>query len=322
MFNAQGDVVGIIDQNGTQVVSYDYSAWGELISITGTMADTLGQQNPIRYRGYYYDNESGFYYLQSRYYDPVTHRFINADGLVSTGQGVLGNNMFAYCENSPVLFNDPSGTWKQVNGGWQAQRGDTLWGLAVQLYGNGTKWTTFGFGRDPKTLRIGEVINTASGNGGSYASGGALLKFRDVTYEVNSALSTYIRMAEEIALLANNIPIYESYRYGAFALLVNHGAAWDIKRKGPWEATIGTPFPGYGALVLFQGNIMTPENLGNYTYGFLGAAFGISYQTLIKGSVFAAFSGGSMGVSGGMTNEIGDWNYILYGYSMYYLYAW
>lgn len=109
VFNAQGDVVGIIDSTGTQVVSYDYSAWGEVLSITGTMADTLGQQNPIRYRGYYYDNETGFYYLQSRYYDPVTQRFLNADGLISTGQGMLGNNMFAYCGNNPVNYKDPSG---------------------------------------------------------------------------------------------------------------------------------------------------------------------------------------------------------------------
>ena len=109
VFNAQGDVVGIIDQSGTQVVSYDYSAWGEVLSVTGTMADTLGQTNPIRYRGYYYDNETGFYYLQSRYYDPVTQRFLNADGLVSTGQGMLGNNMFAYCGNNPVNYVDPTG---------------------------------------------------------------------------------------------------------------------------------------------------------------------------------------------------------------------
>jgi len=110
VFNAQGDVIGIIDQSGTQVVQYDYSAWGEVLAITGTMADTLGQQNPIRYRGYYYDNETGFYYLQSRYYDPVMQRFLNADGLISTGQGILGYNMFAYCGNNPVMMADHTGT--------------------------------------------------------------------------------------------------------------------------------------------------------------------------------------------------------------------
>ena len=65
--------------------------------------------NPIRYRGYYFDAETGFYYLQSRYYDPVIGRFLNADGLTQTGQGVLDQNMFAYCLNNPVMMADPDG---------------------------------------------------------------------------------------------------------------------------------------------------------------------------------------------------------------------
>ena len=73
------------------------------------MAVTLGQYNPLRYRGYVYDTETGFYYLQSRYYDPELSRFINADAFVSTGQGLLGNNMFAYCNNNPGNYSDPSG---------------------------------------------------------------------------------------------------------------------------------------------------------------------------------------------------------------------
>ena len=66
------------------------------------MASSLGAANPLRYRGYIYDQETGLYYLQSRYYDPNVGRFLNADGLVSTGQGVLGYNMFAYCLNNSV----------------------------------------------------------------------------------------------------------------------------------------------------------------------------------------------------------------------------
>ena len=69
----------------------------------------MANQNPIRYRGYYYDTESGLYYLNSRYYDPVTGRFVNADGYVSTGQDITGFNMFAYCGNNPVNRADSSG---------------------------------------------------------------------------------------------------------------------------------------------------------------------------------------------------------------------
>ena len=65
---------------------------------------------PLRYRGYYYDAETALYYLQSRYYDPTACRFLNADGYASTGQGIVGTNMFAYCNNDPILFVDFSGS--------------------------------------------------------------------------------------------------------------------------------------------------------------------------------------------------------------------
>ena len=114
--NLQGDIVGILDANGTQVVSYTYDAWGAPLSVTGTAADTIGQLNPFRYRSYYYDNETGFYYLISRYYDPETCRFLNADGLLSTGQGILGYNMYAYCMNNPANRIDSNGDWSILLG--------------------------------------------------------------------------------------------------------------------------------------------------------------------------------------------------------------
>ncbi len=69
--NLQGDVVEIYDANGIRAVQYTYDAWGNVLSVTGSLATTIGQINPFRYRGYYYDTETGFYYLQSRYYDPI-----------------------------------------------------------------------------------------------------------------------------------------------------------------------------------------------------------------------------------------------------------
>ena len=98
----QGDVLQIINEDVEIVATYDYDAWGNVVSVGGTMANTLGALNPLRYRGYVYDQETQLYYLQSRYYNPEIGRFINADALVSTGQGLLGNNMFAYCGNNPV----------------------------------------------------------------------------------------------------------------------------------------------------------------------------------------------------------------------------
>ena len=108
-YNLQGDVIGLYDSDLNSVVQYSYDSWGKLLSVTGSLAETVGKANPFRYRGYYYDSETELYYLNSRYYDPEVGRFINADGYVSTGQGVLGNNMFAYCGNNPVVRVDFGG---------------------------------------------------------------------------------------------------------------------------------------------------------------------------------------------------------------------
>ena len=104
--NLQGDILKVITATGTEAATYTYDAWGKLLTSTGDMADV----NPLRYRGYFYDNETGLYYLKSRYYDPEVGRFINPDAYASTGQGILGTNMFTYCRNNPVNLYDPSGT--------------------------------------------------------------------------------------------------------------------------------------------------------------------------------------------------------------------
>ena len=109
--NAQGDVVKLVSDSGATIAAYSYDAWGTLLSIQGeSNGDAfIAYANPLRYRGYYYDTETGFYYLQSRYYDPIVKRFLNADSYASTGQGFLGFNMFAYCGNNPVKNTDPTG---------------------------------------------------------------------------------------------------------------------------------------------------------------------------------------------------------------------
>ena len=101
-------MVKILTSGGATAAWYEYDAWGNVVSVGGN-AD-IANLNPIRYRGYYYDAETGFYYLNSRYYDPEICRFVNADGYASTGQGLLGNNMFAYCLNNPVSNVDSSGS--------------------------------------------------------------------------------------------------------------------------------------------------------------------------------------------------------------------
>ena len=99
----QGDIVAILDENGNTVVSYGYDAWGATLWCTGELAETLGKVQPFRYRGYVFDEETGLYYLRSRYYNPRWGRFVNADG------AIIQKNLFAYCSNGPIVGYDPSG---------------------------------------------------------------------------------------------------------------------------------------------------------------------------------------------------------------------
>ena len=102
--NLQGDIVGILDSTGNLVVEYKYDAWGKPLSTTGSLADTLGVCNPFRYRGYVFDEESGLYYLRSRYYTAHWNRFINSD------EAFLAHNHFTYCANAPIHLKDEDGT--------------------------------------------------------------------------------------------------------------------------------------------------------------------------------------------------------------------
>ena len=103
--NLQGDVMYLVDGTGATVASYEYDPYGNIVSATGPMAEI----NPLRYRGYYYDTELKMYYLQSRYYDPMVGRFINADSQFDNEAGMMGLNLFAYCANNPVMFKDITG---------------------------------------------------------------------------------------------------------------------------------------------------------------------------------------------------------------------
>jgi RHS repeat-associated protein len=102
--NLQGDVTKVVDDNGTIVAEYAYDAWGAVISSSGSMSEI----NPIRYRGYYFDVETGLYYCQQRYYNPMWGRWVSADSLFD-GRHILGNNLYAYCGNDPVNYVDFTG---------------------------------------------------------------------------------------------------------------------------------------------------------------------------------------------------------------------
>ena len=164
IYNLQGDVIALADAaTGKLVVTYTYDAWGKLVELKDSTSNSVGTLNPFRYRGYYYDTETSLYYLQSRYYDPEVGRFINADGQLN--EGVLGYNMFAYCENDPVNGSDPYGdmVW------WAAAAlGGAASEVAFYLIGNalsGKKSTWEGAAQAALTGAIEGVAFGAIGRG-------------------------------------------------------------------------------------------------------------------------------------------------------------
>ena len=112
--NGQQDIIGLSDASGQWVVDYSYDTWGNLLKTGGSMASTLGVDNPFRYRGYYYDTETGLYYLESCYYNPELGRMMSADSLSVLGMSkttLNDKNLYNYCDGNPVGRVDESGNF-------------------------------------------------------------------------------------------------------------------------------------------------------------------------------------------------------------------
>ena len=166
--NAQNDIIGLIDSTGKRVVSYKYDSWGKVVSITGTLAATVGQKNPFRYRGYYFDAESGMYYLQSRYYDPEIRRFISADESDTLKEDLenLGQyNLYGYCFANPICLNDDDGTWPSWATKIAIGVGAVLIGAAVVVATGGAGFAVAAIGEGIKVAAGSAVIGAVSGAG-------------------------------------------------------------------------------------------------------------------------------------------------------------
>lgn len=116
--NLQGDIIGIYDSTGKIVVEYRYDAWGELYSYSYyPESEHIAEINPFRYRGYYFDQETGFYYLNTRYYDPSVKRFISADNINvigATSNSFVDKNFYSYCDNNPIMRADEGGEFWHI----------------------------------------------------------------------------------------------------------------------------------------------------------------------------------------------------------------
>ncbi|AST06222.1 hypothetical protein AF2641_04685 [Anoxybacillus flavithermus] len=120
-YNAHGDVIALTDAQGNVVARYEYDTWGKLLSKSGEMAD----ENPYRYAGYQYDEETGLYYLIARYYHPTHGVFLSMDPDPGDADDILTQNGYTYANNNPVMMVDPDGhfVWMVVNAGLAAYEG-------------------------------------------------------------------------------------------------------------------------------------------------------------------------------------------------------
>ncbi len=190
--NLQGDITGIIDFGHTRLVTYSYDTWGNLTQIGGPEAGTLGLANSLRYRGYYYDTETGLYYLQSRYYDPGLGRFISKDDpIFHEGDTGVAANLYVYCENNPVINVELWGYIK-INIRWLGTTIDLIIFLIPTLFAISKVWSTVSKSANKLVSFGNELI----------AVGKSLFKrFDDRLYCAFAKESTY-RVVRTIGILA------------------------------------------------------------------------------------------------------------------------
>lgn len=199
--NLQGDVMKLECADGGSGAQYSYDAWGNIVAMAGPLAEL----NPLRYCGYVYDQETGFYYVESRYYDPAIRRFINADSTPSTGQDVSGTNMYAYCGNNPVSRRDDGGEfWNIVIGAGVGATVSSLISFASQAMENGLSNVNW--------ARVGVSAAAGAISGGFAATGikvNGQMAINGIIGAASSGIDTYLQSSGKASLgeYAKNIAV-------------------------------------------------------------------------------------------------------------------
>ena len=155
--NELGDIVSILDESGNEVISYTYDEWGNILSSNPSSYGyyyLLKQVNPFRYRGYVYDEETGLYYLNSRYYDPFTHTFLTIDDYQYLNiSNITGVNLYCYCNYNPVMYRDENGN----------EIGDWFYWMMGGVIIIGAIALTVAFGKEALPVLIGAGVGAVSG---------------------------------------------------------------------------------------------------------------------------------------------------------------
>ena len=209
----QGDIVAILDENGNTVVSYGYDAWGAPLWCTGELAETLGKVQPFRYRGYVFDEETGLYYLRSRYYNPRWRRFANADAEIAVEAKLWDAKLFLYCANNPVRYTDDGG-----NSFWDvlADCGKALLVAAV-------------------VVAVVAVVIAATGGGGGFAlaaAGGEIISGAAVA---DAAMTTAVAAGATGASLMFASKLGKEYEDGNYS---NHTKLNNVSENEKFEEAL------------------------------------------------------------------------------------
>ena len=225
--DAQGNITALIDSNGNVVVRYMYDAWGNhTIALKDDTYNALATVNPIRYRGYYYDTEIGLYYLQTRYYDPTTGRFVTIDGIAyADPESINGLNLYAYCGNNPVMNVDPTGTltW------WQ-----WLLGIVIIVASVALSVVTAGIATLISAALGGGMLGAIVGGAVAGAVGGAITGFgiSIATQGIANGFSNINWAQVGWATLSGAVTGAIFGGIGGAVKVVNAAKAWSIGKSG------------------------------------------------------------------------------------------
>ncbi|MCG6172870.1 hypothetical protein JEG43_01545 [Anoxybacillus sp. LAT_35] len=191
--NGHGDVVALTDASGNVVAQYEYDAWGNILSKTGAMATA----NPYRYAGYYYDGETGLYYLMARYYDANMGRFITRDTFHGFENEPQSLNQYAYTKNNPVMYVDPNGNYAWIVLSFLSGGANATWQMVWDFYKkykfNRSAWINkFNWKKFGNLFVTGGLIGIYGRGITSYMTKSQIAKAGQFAWDVTYAAKEYI----------------------------------------------------------------------------------------------------------------------------------
>ena len=266
--------------------TYEYDPWGKLLAVKDadgnaiTSSSHAAIKNPLRYRGYYYDIDSGFYYLQSRYYDPQIGRFINGDNQISSND-IHSTNLFTYCGNNPVNRADGSGHF------WLSTLLKSVAPIVIVA---------------AVVTRIVCTIKEVKRVKRELASLPA--PSEDITTSFRNTLKDNAKQVKETTkeegIVKSGLQFYNNVR--------NMGK-WDLKQQKEYQGAFQ-----------FNDHVIEGQDIGNINFGYTGKALGLPTSVLLLGAGVAQMIAGTSNFSSFMASngdDLRDQMYIMYGIMLY-----